>query len=103
MPPVALVAVARDSDGFSPIRTMLSLFCRSVISGLPPFAYAADGAPQRIGSVGARHRTGEKAWLALAGAIEVRRVCEQAHQALSAGPGLDSINGRSWTGRRRHA
>ena len=87
----------------------------------------ADGAPQRIGSAGAQHMPGEKAWLvgehrsngerkyylsnlpgdtpikALAGAIKARWVCEQAHQQLKEELGLDHFEGRSWTGLHRHA
>jgi SRSO17 transposase len=86
----------------------------------------ADGAPQRIGSMGAQHMPGEEAWLAgehrsngerkyylsnlpadipikkLAGAIKARWICEQAHQQLKEELGLDHFEGRSWTGLHRH-
>lgn len=87
----------------------------------------ADGAPQRIGSMGAQHMPGEEAWLVgehrsngerkyylsnlpaetpikkLAGAIKARWICEQAHQQLKEELGLDHFEGRSWTGLHRHA
>lgn len=68
----------------------------------------ADGAPQRIGTMGAQHMPGEEVWLVgehrssgerkyhlsnlpadtpikkLAGAIKARWICEQAHQQLKA-------------------
>jgi SRSO17 transposase len=87
----------------------------------------ADGAPQRIGSMGSQHMPGEEAWLVgehrsngerkyylsnlpadipikkLAGAIKARWICEQAHQQLKEELGLDHFEGRSWTGLHRHA
>jgi SRSO17 transposase len=87
----------------------------------------ADGAPQRIGTMGAQHMPGEEVWLVgehrssgerkyhlsnlpadtpikkLAGAIKARWVCEQAHQQLKEELGLDHFEGRSWTGLHRHA
>jgi SRSO17 transposase len=87
----------------------------------------ADGAPQRIGTMGAQHMPGEEVWLVgehrsngerkyylsnlpadtpikkLAGAIKARWICEQAHQQLKEELGLDHFEGRSWTGLRRHA
>lgn len=87
----------------------------------------ADGAPQRIGAMGAQHMPGEDVWLVgehrssgerkyylsnlpaetpirnLAGAIKARWVCEQAHQQLKEELGLDHFEGRSWTGLHRHA
>ena len=87
----------------------------------------ADGAPQRIGAMGAQHLPGEEAWLIgehrstgerkyylsnlpadtplkqLAGAIKARWICEQAHQQLKEELGLDHFEGRSWTGLHRHA
>lgn len=87
----------------------------------------ADGAPQRIGSLGAQHMPGDEAWLVgehrsngelkyylsnlpadtpikdLAGAIKARWICEQAHQQLKEELGLDHFEGRSWTGLHRHA
>jgi len=86
----------------------------------------ADGAPQRIGSMGSQHMPGEEAWLVgehrsngerkyylsnlpadtpikkLAGAIKARWICEQAHQQLKEELGLDHFEGRSWTGLHRH-
>ena len=86
----------------------------------------ADGAPQRIGNMGAQHMPGEEAWLVgehrsngerkyylsnlpadtpikkLAGAIKARWICEQAHQQLKEELGLDHFEGRSWTGLHRH-
>ena len=86
----------------------------------------ADGAPQRIGTMGAQHMPGEDAWLVcehrssgerkyylsnlppdtpiknLAGAIKARWICEQAHQQLKEELGLDHFEGRSWTGLHRH-
>lgn len=87
----------------------------------------ADGAPQRIGTMGAQHLPGEEAWLIgehrsngerkyylsnlpadtsltrLAGAIKARWICEQAHQQVKEELGLDHFEGRSWTGLHRHA
>jgi len=87
----------------------------------------ADGAPQRIGSMGSQHLPGEEAWLVgehrsngerkyylsnlpadtpikkLAGAIKARWICEQAHQQLKEELGLDHFEGRSWIGLHRHA
>jgi SRSO17 transposase len=86
----------------------------------------ADGAPQRIGTMGSQHMPGEEAWLVgehrsngerkyylsnlpadtpikkLAGAIKARWICEQAHQQLKEELGLDHFEGRSWTGLHRH-
>lgn len=86
----------------------------------------ADGPPQQIGSAGAQHLPGEKAWLVsehrsnderkyylsnlpagtpikeLAGAIKARWICAQAHQQLKEELGLDHFEGRSWTGLHRH-
>ena len=86
----------------------------------------ADGAPQRIGTMGAQHMPGEEVWLVgehqssgerkyylsnlpadtpikkLAGAIKARWICEQAHQQLKEELGLDHFEGRSWTGLHRH-
>jgi len=86
----------------------------------------ADGAPQRIGTMGAQHMPGEDVWLVgehrssgerkyylsnlppdtpiknLAGAIKARWICEQAHQQLKEELGLDHFEGRSWTGLHRH-
>ncbi len=39
----------------------------------------------------------------LATAIKARWICEQAHQQLREGFGLDHFEGRSWTGLHRHA
>lgn len=39
----------------------------------------------------------------LAGAIKARWICEQAHQQLKEGLGLDHFEGRSWIGLHRHA
>jgi len=87
----------------------------------------ADGAPQRIGTMGAQHMPGEEVWLVgehrsggerkyylanlpadtpikkLAGAIKARWICEQAHQQLKEELGLDHFEGRSWIGLHRHA
>ena len=87
----------------------------------------ADGAPQRIGSMGQQHLPGEEAWLIgehrstgerkyypsnlpadtplkhLAGAVKARWACEQAHQQLKEELGLDHFEGRSWGGLHRHA
>ncbi len=87
----------------------------------------ADGAPQRIGTMGAQHLPGEEVWLVgehrsggerkyylsnlpadtpirkLAGAIKARWICEQAHQQLKEELGLDHFEGRSWSGLHRHA
>jgi SRSO17 transposase len=87
----------------------------------------ADGAPQRIGTMGAQHMPGEEVWLVgehrssgeckhylsnlpadtpirkLASAIKARWICEQAHQQLKEELGLDHFEGRSWTGLHRHA
>jgi len=87
----------------------------------------ADGAPQRIGTMGAQHMPGEEVWLVgehrssgerkyylsnlpaetpvgkLAGAIKARWICEQAHQQLKEELGLDHFEGRSWSGLHRHA
>lgn len=83
----------------------------------------ADGPPQRIRDMGARHLPGEKAWLLgehrsegerkhylatlpadtsleqLAPAVKARWECEQMHQQL----GPEHPEGRSWTGLHRHA
>jgi SRSO17 transposase len=87
----------------------------------------ADGAPQRIGTMGAQHMPGEEVWLVgehrsggerkyylanlpadtpikkLTGAIKARWICEQAHQQIKEELGLDHFEGRSWIGLHRHA
>jgi len=87
----------------------------------------ADGPTQRIGDLGNQHMPGEEVWLigerraggerkfylsnlpvgtslrALAATIKARWICEQAHQHLKEGLGLDHFEGGSWTGLHRHA
>jgi len=77
----------------------------------------ADGAPQRIGSMGQQHLPGEEAWLIgehrstgerkyypsnlpadtplkhLAGAVKARWACEQAHQQLEGGTRARPLRG----------
>ena len=77
--------------------------------------------------MGAQHLPGEEVWLIgehrstgerkyylsnlsantalkhLAGAIQARWICEQAHQQLKEELGLDHFEGRSWVGLHRHA
>jgi SRSO17 transposase len=87
----------------------------------------ADGPPQRIKDMGQQHLPGDEAWLigehrtsgekkyylanmpaktnlrTLAATIKARWICEQAHQQLKGGLGLDHFEGRSWQGLHRHA
>ncbi len=81
----------------------------------------ADGPTRRIRDMGNQHRPGEAVWPVdertyyrsdlpphtplgtLAGTIKSWWICERAHRQLKEEPGLDHVEGRSWTGPHRHA
>ena len=88
-----------------------AVFGRVVASGT-----AQDGQhlPGEVWLVGEHRSTGERKYYrsnlpadtsikTLAGAIKARWICEQAHQQLKEELGLDHVEGRSCTGRHRHA